>query len=257
MAAPAAVAEATATASTAPTVAAASSSTGPAHHTQRRNIAPTPNYFELCARRGQNDPVCMAEVLAAIKNARKHDHHMTKRAMILPNNYTQLTVAEQTFVVMNLERVDRGIRPIEGLVPKLNLVSHLAAVLRVDPIVSNLVARLLGIGEWRSIWAGDLGPLASDYDWMYRDGYSSSGSINVACPRPTAAGCWGHRHNILSRFAGLAHVIGGAGTAKPLGASIAALTAGIRGKAPHFTYTWRQALNHGANGHKIVASAAA
>ncbi len=218
---------------------------------QRHNIAPSPNYFEVCAGRGRNNAQCISEELAAIRNARRHDHRVIKRAVILPDNYTHLSVAEQTFVIMNLERVDRGIRPIVGLVPKLNGISHLAAVLRVDPLVTNLVGRLLGIRTWRSIWAGDLGPLASDYDWMYYDGYSPNGSINIDCQRPTESGCWGHRHNILGGFGGLTPVAG-AGTAKPVGASIAALNAGITGRLPHFTYTWQDALNHGANGHHIV-----
>jgi hypothetical protein len=226
-----------------------------ASHTRRHNIAARPNYFELCALRGRNDPQCIAEELAAIRHARKHDHRVTKRAMILPINYTQLSVAQQTFVVMNLERVDRGIRPIQGLVPRLNLVSRLAAALQTDPVVNNLVGHLLGIGAWRSVWASDLGPLASDYDWMYNDGYSASGSINIACQRPSSVGCWGHRHNILARFKGLSHVVAGVGTAQPIGRSIAALTAGIRGASPHYSYTWQDALDHGANGHRVVTAA--
>jgi hypothetical protein len=257
-------------AATAAPIAAANASSGPrpgikvstaaagstsSSHVRRHNIAANPNYFELCALRGRNDSRCIAAELAAIRHARRHDHHITKRAVILPDNYTKLSVAEQTFVVMNLERVDRGIRPIQGLVPRLSLVSRLAAALQTDPLISTLVARLLGIGEWRSVWAGDLGPLAADYDWMYNDGYSASGSINIACRRPTARGCWGHRRNILSRFAGFTRVVAGAGTAQPVGRSIAAVTAGIRGRAPHYSYTWRQALNHGANGHRVVARA--
>jgi hypothetical protein len=220
--------------------------------THRKNIEPSPNYLEICAQLGRNNPKCISTELAAIKNARKQDPRVIKRAMILPDNFRQLSVGQQTFVIMNLERVDRGIRPIAGLVPKLNSISHLAAVLRIDPAVSNLLAHLLGIRSWGSIWAGDLGPLASDYDWMYYDGYSASGSINIACLKPGAAGCWGHRRNILNSFHGMSGVIAGAGTAKPLGASIAALSAGIVGKLPHFSYTWQDALNHGANGHRIV-----
>jgi hypothetical protein len=140
------------------------------------------------------------------------------------------------------------------MVPRLNVLSHLAAVLHLDPIISNLLAHLLGIGEWRSIWASDFGPLAADYDWMYYDGYSPGGdSYNLACRKPTAPGCWGHRRNILGRFAGMARVIAGVGAAKPLGSSIAAVSAGLRGPAPHYTYTWQDALDHGANGHAIVA----
>jgi hypothetical protein len=216
-----------------------------------RNIAPHPNFFGVCAEKGHNSSACITEELAAIRNARSHEH-MRRHAFTLPNNYTKLTVTEQTFVVTNIERVDRGLKPIVGLTSRLNLASHLAAVLRVDPTISNLVARLLHITSWGSIWAGDLGPLASDYDWMYEDGYSGSNSINIACRTRRARGCWGHRENILHRFGSGQVVVGGAGSANKLGTSIAELIAGGYSH-PHYVFTWAQALAHGANGHRATA----
>jgi hypothetical protein len=219
----------------------------------RRNREPKPDYFGTCAQLGFNNPVCIDQAIAAIEHARKHDHRVRKQAVILPNNFRNLSVAEQTFVIINLERVDRGVRPLEGLVPRLNVLSRLGATLRLDPVITQLVGQLLGIGRWASIWASDLGPLASDYDWMYNDGYGPTGSINIACQTPTSPGCWGHRHNILNKFKGYRTVAAGAGTAKPAGASIGELNVGMRGGSPHYSYTWKQALAHGANGHKITA----
>jgi hypothetical protein len=105
----------------------------------------------------------------------------------------------------------------------------------------------LGVSEYGSIWAGDFGPLASDYDWMYNDGYSADGSINLACATPSASGCWGHRDNILGTYSYQPTLLAGAGTASPPGASIAEVMTGGRGSPPAFTYSWREAKRHGAN----------
>lgn len=214
------------------------------------NIAPSPNYFSVCAY-GTNSAACTRQVIKAIENARSHEH-MKKRAVILPNNYRKLSVPEQTFVITDLERVDRGLRPYTGLTATLNTAAHVAAIAQVDPTLVTSVLNALHIEALGSIWAGDLGPLASDYDWMYNDGYAKGGSINIACLRPGASGCWGHRHNILYPNRGLSTLSAGAGTAKPPGASIAEVLVGGNARAPRYSYTWREALAHGANGHRIT-----
>lgn len=54
--------------------------------------------------------------------------------------------------------------------------------------------------SWGSIYSlGDPTALAADFSWMYDDG---PGGSNVDCPKAGSAGCWGHRDNILSRWAG-------------------------------------------------------
>src|SRR5580698_2423710 len=93
-----------------------------AGHNPRHNIAPSPDYFEVCSEQGANDPTCIASELKAIRHARQGEH-MKRHAMTLPNNYSSLPVAEQTFVVTNLERVDRGLPALQGLTSKLNLIS--------------------------------------------------------------------------------------------------------------------------------------
>jgi hypothetical protein len=113
---------------------------------------------------------------------------------------------------------------------------------------------LLGIREYASIWAGDFGPLASDYDWMYNDGYAGSGSINIDCRTPGESGCWGHRNAILGLFSGLSHLIAGAGSSSATGSSLAEVLAGTSTRAPSYTYTWTDALAHGANGHKTAVA---
>jgi hypothetical protein len=225
--------------------------TAHAGHNPRHNIAPSPDFFDACSEHGSNDPTCVSEVLAAIRHARRGEH-MKRHAMTLPNNYTALSVAEQTFVVTNLERVDRGQPAVRGLTSKLNLLSRLAATLDKDPVITIALAKVLGLTDYRSLWANDLGPLASDYDWMYDDGYSGINSINRDCLRVHEKGCWGHRDNILQSFPKSSVLSGGAGTAHPLGASIALIVACGRG-TQHYTYTWAQALAHGANGHRVTA----
>jgi hypothetical protein len=220
-----------------------------ANHAHRRhNIAPKPDYFNVCATRGHNNPKCIKESLAAIRHARKAEH-MKHPAMILPRNYRSLTVAEQTFVVTNLERVDRGRRPFRGLTAPLSHLSHVAAVARVDPSVPVGRLQAMGISRTGSVWANDLGPISSDYNWMYNDGYSKNNGINIACVTPKDWGCWAHRGYILSRYQHLPALTAGAGTGKPAGASIVELFAAGRGRIPAFTYTWKRALAHGANGH--------
>jgi hypothetical protein len=212
------------------------------------NRPPSPDFFDVCATKGYNNAGCIREVLAAIDHARSHEH-MKKTRVVLPRNYTKLTVAEQTFVITNLERVDRGLRPFRGLSAALDHVAKLAAGLRLDATLVATLLRTLHIASYGSNWASDYGPLSADYNWMYNDGYSAKHGINLACLGPGDAGCWGHRHNILWHYS-QSLLIAGAGTAKPAGSSIAAIYSGASGAAPRFDYTWKQALHHGADhGH--------
>jgi hypothetical protein len=229
---------------------------GAVHHSTaklrdpRRNVSPSPSYVDYCAVHGPNHKLCLHKALKAINNARAAEG---VRPMVLPRNFRKLSMARQTFVVTNLERVDRGLRPIKGLTKRLNSTAHHAAVVRADPTLLGSVMALLGIRQYGSIWAGDFGPLASDFDWMYNDGYSPAGSVNLDCRTPTSRGCWGHRHVILDTYQGMRSLIGGVGAADPLGASIAQIFVGSLKRSFKFVYTWKQALAKGAAGHKITA----
>jgi hypothetical protein len=210
-----------------------------------QNMPANPNYLETCAAEGPQNKTCIAEALTAIKNARIQEG--VKRAvMVLPDNYLKLTIAEQTFVVTNLERTARGLAPFRGLTPALNTASQLAARLKVDPTPALSLLRLLGVTQYGSVWAGDFGPLASDYDWMYNDGFSKSGSINIDCLTPKDPACWGHRDIILGGYGHQPSLLAGAGTAKPAGASIAEVLTAGNGSSVKFSYLWDQATDHGA-----------
>jgi len=224
-----------------------------ARRNPRHNVAPRPNYLPVCSERGYHSHACVKQELAAIRNARRLEHVKHPR-MILPSNFAHLSTAEQVFVVTDLERVGRGIRPFRGLTKSLSNIAHASAVSNTDPMLATTTMRTLGIYEYGSIWASDLGPLGADYDWMYNDGYGKS-QVNIACPTRGAAGCWGHRENIIGSYSGLPVLIAGAGTSTPAGRSVTELLAGSSGKTPQFTYTWKNALRHGANGQRITSPA--
>jgi hypothetical protein len=215
--------------------------------------APSPDYLTACVIEGALSHRCISESVAAIENARAAEGMRDPR-LILPRNYTHLTRAERTFVVINLERVSRGLRPIAGLVPRLNRVSRAAAAAETDPEPAVKLLKSLGARLYRVLWADAYGVLASDYEWMYNDGFIGRLTTNVDCLFKGAPDCRGHRRGILQRFDPLPMIVGGAGAARVAGGatSIAVVLAGRTGRTPHFTYTWRAALRHGADGHPII-----
>jgi hypothetical protein len=208
------------------------------------NIPPNPSYDAACAHERYNSPKCITKAIAAIDHARSLEH---VRPMILPDNFTTLTYAEQTFVATNLERVGRGLRPFRGITARLNQTAQKAAVADADPAPAYGAIGEFTVMNYQSNWTSNFGPLAGDYGWMYDDGY---GSYNIDCPSPSSSGCWAHRDIILTRYTGQTSLISGVGSDKQNGLlSIAQLFVAGKGQHPTFTYTWRQALRHGADGH--------
>ena len=154
------------------------------------NISPNPNFFQVCSENGQLDTstACFVSTLAAIDNARAQEG---VGPMILPANYLSLSVPDQLLAVTDAERVGRGLQPFIGLTQELNSAAQNGANSDSDPQVPlNYSWTVVG-----SNWAGGFpSVLATDYEWMYYDGY---GSNNLDCSSPSAPGCWGHRDNIL------------------------------------------------------------
>jgi hypothetical protein len=210
-----------------------------------RNLAAKPDYSRVCGVGRTNSASCIRATLAAINRAHRREH---VRPMVLPRNFAKLTPAEQTFVASNLERVDRGMRPFIGIASSFDGLAAKAAKTDTDP---ELVSWTQGPfrGEWEGgNWAGDLGPLPADYNWMYTDGYDSG---NLACPTAKAAGCWGHRVNILGAYRHLPLLVSGtASTRQRQWVSLAQLFVAGVGKPPTLVYTWKQALAHGADRHR-------
>jgi hypothetical protein len=111
--------------------------------------------------------------------------------MTLPSNWSRLGAADQLLVVLNLERVNRGLAPIVGLSGTLNGLAGAGASSRTDPTFPAAGFRSGGV-----VWAGgDTSVLGADDDWMYHDGV---GGGNVDCTGSITSGCWEHRDNILA-----------------------------------------------------------
>lgn len=171
-----------------------------------QNVVPSPSYWTLCLNEGRNSQACIDQIVQAIDNARALEG---VGPMTLPADFASLPTEQQTFVVSNLERVDRGLRPVEGMVDSLNALAADAAAADADPYLSGWSVGPLQVNGWSSIWAGDLNALAADYDWMYNDGWGPQGSYNLDCQSADADGCWGHRHAILRSGT---HLITGVGS---------------------------------------------
>ena len=122
--------------------------------------------------------------------------------VVLPSNYSSLTVPEQLFVVTNLERVLRGEPPAIGLSSSLDSLAEQGAQDNTDP---GFPACACSGG---SIWAGTSSVELSDYLWMYDDG---PGGSNLDCTPTDSSGCWGHRDIILFG-PDAADVVAGAGS---------------------------------------------
>jgi hypothetical protein len=127
-------------------------------------------------------------------------------------------------VVLDLERVGRGLPPLAGIVASLDAVAQRGTQVAGDapgtfedptfPAGFSLGSGTLfayrchatgsgftcgGAGNpGASIAAGgNINVLDADYGWMYDDGFGGS---NFDCRSPNAPGCWGHRDNILGRY---------------------------------------------------------
>lgn len=207
------------------------------------NVPPTPDYWPACSS-SPGSQTCIDAVVAAIDHARSLEG---VGPMVLPSGFASLPTAEQTFVVSNLERVDRGLQPAAGMVANLNSLSATAANNDADPALPNWdPIGPFNPNRWGSNWAGDLNALASDYDWMYNDGWGPTGSYNLDCTSATASGCWGHRHNILSTYGGEELITGVASVVQSQWTSIAQIFVAGSGGYPAFTYSWSQATTGSA-----------
>jgi hypothetical protein len=212
----------------------------PPHHPSR-NLAPSPDFLAAPACYSAKDWVsCDTEVLRAITRARSVLEHMGGMSFSLAA-YRKLSHIEQLFVTVNLERVARGLSPAAVLTRSLDTIAQAGARNDGDPPLSDLPTRLPGGGRWISAggnWAGGFrNPLGSNYGWMYDD----SGSR------------WGHRDNILGRYASrtkcggspsdLAMGAGYIGAGKKYGDSETELLVGVCGPAPtDVIFRWTTAV---------------
>jgi hypothetical protein len=139
-----------------------------------------------------NTPSCTDLVLRAINHARASEH---VKKMVLPRNWLRLAPAQQLFVVIDLERVDRALPPYLGLNAALNASAVVAARGHGDPVAVPGFAAT----AWASVWAQQFSPLEADYIWMYDDGWGgTSATSNIDCTSALSTKCWGHRNVLLN-----------------------------------------------------------
>ena len=204
-----------------------------------QTVPPNPDFTRVCAPSGlDSSPACIQSALKAIDNARAAEG---VKAMVLPAGFASLTVAQQLFVDVNLERVDRGLPPFTGLTAGLNANAERGADLANDPPDPGKDYDVVDT-EWAG---GSSNGLDAVYGWMYDDGI---GSGNLDCPKGGGAGCWGHRHGILDDFGTVDTLVMGAALNPTSdtgddrgGPSMAASLAITSRPVTGYTYTWTQA----------------
>jgi hypothetical protein len=210
------------------------------------NIPPSPNFLGACYPHNTSAP-CLSQIEQATTSARAAEG---LGPMVLPGDFASLTPAEQLFVITDIERVDRGLPPILGLVNEFDADAQSAAQSNADP-TPTVVPSGTHVTTWASIWAENGNPLGSNYFWMYDDGV---GSGNVDCTTAGQSGCWGHRNNILGLTAyqttyggnllmGAAEAYGTSGNGWASDAELLVLATGAM---PPLTYSWAQAVAAGA-----------
>jgi len=157
--------------------------------------------------------------------------------LTLPTNWRSLTPVEQGFVLIDLERVNRGLDPIVGLSPALNQLAATGAAGGVDPSFPSA-----GFSGGGAIWAGAGSALAADYMWMYDDGPNGL-DHNLACPASGGPGCWGHRDVVLWNKVGGPLVAGGGYSQSGGNGSFAYLVLSDYSTAD-LSFTWASELRH-------------
>jgi hypothetical protein len=219
------------------------------------NIPPSVDVEAICHQPGQQ-PACIRGTVTAIDAARAEEG---VGPLVLPTNFAALSSGQQLFVLTNLERVDRGLTPIAGMVSSLDGAVVAAAQQDTDPGLPGPVPGL-GIAAYGSNWALTGSNVDAMYYWMYYDGMNSG---NIDCTSTNTTGCWGHR-DILLGFQDDLNQVGGtlvfdaastpntdpaypvsSGTTQYTSVTCIVVLANSVDPA-YYTYTWAQAVAAGA-----------
>jgi len=177
-----------------------------------------------------------------------------------------LPVAEQLFIVINEERIDRGLAPIQYMTAQLNSYALQGANADTDPSFPTALTGGAPLSGGASIWAGGTTSVfEADYYWMYTDGWggSAESTSNAGCTSASSSGCWEHRDIVLYRFSSCA---GGAAPVLSMGAaygttgaggSLAAIMVSTCGAPPSdVTLSWSQITTLATVQQKVVGIAA-
>ena len=173
------------------------------------NLKPVPNFFAnsacfstpngIAQGRVYDNATCTAQAVAAFNRAHQLTH---EPAFVLPANWNQLSLAEQVFTALNLERLAMGYSAYVGMSPVLNNAAHQAALQMRDPYgvtgpafpatYVDGIPRVGGSLAWLST------ALMAVYAWLYDDGWGGKGTtMDANCPGAGSPLCWGHREEML------------------------------------------------------------
>lgn len=236
------------------------SSSGTCHKAGAGWVCPSPCAPHLVF--GYNaSPGCLALAVSALDRGRSLEH---LAPLALPRNFARLTTAEQVFVLVNLERISRGVPPLVGLSPALDTVAAAAARAGTDASPS-AAERAVPARAMSAAWAGGSpNAVAAVFGWIYDDGWAGRSTTNLDCTAPGAAACWGHRRVVLGAATGTTcrTCIGGSAYVDAVGGhrepSYALVIEKPTATAPALTFTW----NHNvlpyltAQSEKVRAAAA-
>jgi len=164
-----------------------------------------PRGLHHCSAGGAITASCLKGALRDFKRARAREG---LGPMTLPTNFASLSIPAQLMVLADLDRVDRRRRPVAGLSSVLQAYAQAGADRRSDPVFPSWTQ------EGGSNWASTPSSLWSEFLWMYDDG---PGAGNIDCTTASAAGCYGHRRNILAKYHRT--ILMGAGSARGGGAT--------------------------------------
>ncbi len=161
---------------------------------------------------------------------------------------SSLPVDEQAFIIINEERINRGLPPIAYVTAQLDADAQQGANAGDDPGFPSSLTGGSPLTWGGSVWAGGLTSVfGADYYWMYADGFGGAQgeTTNADCTASSSSDCWGHRDILLHEFSSC-------GTAAPTlamgaassqtgsaGGSIAAVVVSTCGAPPSdVTLTW-------------------
>jgi hypothetical protein len=173
---------------------------------------------------------CTDALLSAINQAQAAEH---LPGFLLPSNYFSLSATRQMFVLINLERISRGVPPLVGLSPYLNSTATTAARQSADPPFQTSYGPVevwsppSGNGNYAfgGAWGGGSVNAADVvFGWFYGDGFGNGWPTFPGCTSPNGTMCWWHREELLglNGFSGgtaCTDCIAGAGYASLSGSS--------------------------------------
>ncbi len=141
--------------------------------------------------------------------------------LVLQTSFVAMPVGQQLLVLVNLERVARGLSPAIGLTATASRDAMVGARLAEDPPITGTVFT-------SDLVVNSNSALLSVFLWVYDDGWGGTRAktSNRDCITATTVACWGHRDSVLTYSDGFGIDTGfGPGSALILGAA----TAHVRG----------------------------